>query len=554
MRNQTYYYVNGDSFKEQAQQIKFAATELVKQAMDCGYIVEAACQLNCLTLILDYVRQRKLLPEEIWNEWKKEIIADKLKVKELEDSGKLFCYHLGVSQEFASSPLYVHWKHSVSPEINTENIDTTRPYLITDRSGKAYMFEYLIKETGKSFVDISLDEPKVYELISDSVKFAGHPYLPDGWHFDMGVWGIPGIGTEHSAQVLLKKGRIYDFKKLVEVTRTALSITESDQENEICDSRSLCSITEAILQAIAAYYMAWYYLYETEAWTRAYRKAYLNPTYMEEWKSETWDGDLLIEKGRKSYWERLLMLENEEENEEKAKEEYKEYLRSFPMDIETVIQVIEKIWIKEGSLAIEDYGKLLLKGTYLDFWKWLYEETDYRRDEILSQIACYAENDEVRANKERLFDALKKYAAYPVYELERSHFSSLNKPQMSYRHRRRIVAREVEMEKNAYLKELKTYSHSFTKFSIDTESAFLFAQCSKEERNAYLRQIVCDDLSRALVLYQPSQRDMVLGEMSPRIQNMILGDMKDFVKSRQFSLEECVEAEHKIRDCINRSK
>lgn len=192
---------------------------------------------------------------------------------------------------------------------------------------------------------------------------------------------------------------------------------------------------------------------------------------------------------------------------EQAKEEYKDYLTTLPMDIETVIQFIGKIWFKEGILAIEGYGRLVLQGTYLDFWNWIYEDREYQKDEMLIQIACYAENNEVRANKQKLFEALKKYDEYAVAELVQPLSFYSEKTELGYTQRKRIVEKKVEDERSTYLKELKKYSHSFAKFSIETESAELFLKSTKKECQAYLRQIENVDLYRAFVLYQPSQRD-----------------------------------------------
>ena len=70
-------------------------------------------------------------------------------------------------------------------------------------------------------------------------------------------------------------------------------------------------------------------------------------------------------------------------------------MATYHMDIEAVVQNIERIWVKEGTLAIEEYGMSVFRGTYLDFWKWIYEEKEFRQDEMLTRIACYTENDEV---------------------------------------------------------------------------------------------------------------------------------------------------------------
>lgn len=223
----------------------------------------------------------------------------------------------------------------------------------------------------------------------------------------------------------------------------------------------------------------------------------------------------------------------------------------FHMDLETVIQNIERIWLKEGTLAIEGYGMSAFQGTYLDFWKWIYEEKEFQQDEMLTQIACYAENDEVRANKQRLIEILKKYDEYAVSGLVLPLLVYTEKPKLSYSSRRSIVAQKVEMERNAYLNELKTFSYSFKKFSIETESAALFQKSTKEECQAYLRQITNEDLCRLFILYNPWQRDVVMESISPRLQILLLEDMKALVRSKQFRLSYCVQAEQKVTCIIN---
>lgn len=221
------------------------------------------------------------------------------------------------------------------------------------------------------------------------------------------------------------------------------------------------------------------------------------------------------------------------------------------MDVEVVIQNIKRIWLKEGTLAIEEYGMSVFEGTYLDFWKWIYEEKEFRQDEILTQIACYAENDEVRVNKQRLVEILKKYDEYAISGLVLPLLMYNEKPKLSYSGRRRIVIQKVEMDRKTYLNELKNFSHSFKKFSIETESAVLFQKSTKEECQVYLRQITNKDLCRAFILYNPCQRDIVMESISPRLQILLLEDMKALVQSKQFRLSDCVQAEQKVSCVIN---
>ena len=229
-------------------------------------------------------------------------------------------------------------------------------------------------------------------------------------------------------------------------------------------------------------------------------------------------------------------------------------MAAFHMDLEGVIQNIERIWLKEGSLAIEGYGMSVFQGTYLDFWKWIYDEKKFQQDEILTQIACYVENDEVRINKQRIIEILKKYDEYAVSDLVLSLSLYTEKPKLSYLKRRKIVEKKLKMERNIYLSELLTFSHSFSKFSIETESAALFQESTKEECEVYLRQITNEDLCKAFILYNPWQRDVVMESISPRLQILLLGDMKTLIRSKQFRLSDCVQAEHNITCIIDTVK
>lgn len=226
-------------------------------------------------------------------------------------------------------------------------------------------------------------------------------------------------------------------------------------------------------------------------------------------------------------------------------------MADYHMGIEAVTQNIERVWLKEGTLAIEEYGMSVLQGTYLDFWRWIYEEKEFRQDEILTQIACYAENDEVRVNKQRLIEILKRHDEYAVFGLVLPLLMYNEKPKLSYSERRRIVFKKLEMQRDTYLNDLKAFSHSFKKFSIETESAALFQKSTKEECQVYLREITNEDLCRAFILYKPWQRDMVMESISPRLQILLLEDMRAWLKSKEFRLSDCTEAEHKIAYTVN---
>lgn len=226
-------------------------------------------------------------------------------------------------------------------------------------------------------------------------------------------------------------------------------------------------------------------------------------------------------------------------------------MADYHMGIEAVTQNIERVWLKEGALAIEEYGMSVLQGTYLDFWRWIYEEKEFQQDEILTQIACYAENNEVRVNKQRLIEILKRHDEYAVSGLVLPLLMYNEKPKFRYSERRRIVFKKLEMQRTTYLNDLKAFSHSFKKFSIETESAALFQKSTKEECQVYLREITNEDLCKAFILYKPWQRDMVMESISPRLQILLLEDMKAWFKSKEFRLSDCTEAEHKIAYTVN---
>lgn len=354
MRSKTYYYGSG-TFSEQSRQLNFVARELVEQVFENGYIITGdAYDLPTCVLVLDVLRWKKLVPQELWFMWKEEIIGEKLRVAKFEKAGQCICYHFGLSAEFGHSNLYWHWPKYVYPQFEIENIheelletkqNEPMPYLLMKRSGKATMFEYFKKERNIAFSNILLDEKEVFALLSDEMKFEGHPYLPENPSFDMGIWGYPGIGTKQSVQALRQNGRIENFINLVEVTRVALSFGAT--ENGDCVRRQV-SVTGAFLEALTAYYMVWCYLHDNEAWKEAYRRSYLNPIYLEEWKSESLDGDLLIDKAAKKHWENVLMIQELVQSKTDY-DYYKNYLTDFPMDINTVIGFFSEIYSLSAS-------------------------------------------------------------------------------------------------------------------------------------------------------------------------------------------------------------
>lgn len=231
---------------------------------------------------------------------------------------------------------------------------------------------------------------------------------------------------------------------------------------------------------------------------------------------------------------------------------YKKYVTTMPMDINEVVEAAEKIAIKEGSLAIEEFGLWVLHGTYYDFWKWIYEEQEIQGDEILTEVACYTQNGEIMKNKQKLLEVIKTCDPYTASELKLPVVFRTEKPPVSYCQRRRVIARDIEIARSRYYKELQKYNHSLTKFSIETESAQLWKKSSKSERQHYLREINTYDLTRAFILYCPSQRDLILECMSLRLRNLLLEDMKSYVEHKDFSLDECVQSECKITDIIKK--
>jgi hypothetical protein len=171
---------------------------------------------------------------------------------------------------------------------------------------------------------------------------------------------------------------------------------------------------------------------------------------------------------------------------------------------------------------------------------------------VLTRIACYCADEEVRENKRKLLELAGKYIPRDDYQKVCFQYEE---PTVGYGQRRREIAWKIEAGINARLKELKAYSRTFTRFSIETESARMFCQSTVEERRNYMGEITNADWCRAFILYFPSQRECMLQEVySPGIQARILQDMKGFAKSKDFSLSECVEAEKRILDRIVQQK
>lgn len=231
---------------------------------------------------------------------------------------------------------------------------------------------------------------------------------------------------------------------------------------------------------------------------------------------------------------------------------YKDYITEFSTDIDMVVRLIEWTSRKEGILAMEDYGLMILQGTYRDFWKWLYEEKEIQNDRLLTQIACYVQDEMVMKNKKKLLETFEKYDPLTAAELNRPLLFYTNVPIVSYSQRYRVVAGNIEIIRYKHFMELQKYNHSFTKFSIETESAAIFRVSSEKRRQRYLRDIANCNLKKAFILYYPSHRDLILECMSLRLRNLLLEDMIDYVRQDDFCLDDCVCSEHKITDIIRK--
>jgi hypothetical protein len=491
MRNECYYYGNSN-YSDVQGEVRYAADELVRQAMEHGYIVEGVCHTASLVLVLDFIRRNGWLPKTIWEPWYDEIVADKKKGMKPEQAGKWTNYHIGISPEFRRSHHYWHWLNSVSHTIQvggTERVAQQEPYLMTDRSGKASMLEYLMKRTRTELAKIPLDDGEVLKMLSDTRYFAEHPLLPDDSGFDLGVWGYPGIGTWQSSLAISRIEKIADFQSLVETTREALSVTSN--------GRREVTVTEAILESLLGYYYSWYYLHHQNVWIDAYKETYKNPANSDNQDETEFDSNLVIAMKQKRYWEgeELLNLDDDEELYSSI-DFVKDFLELSHMDVDAMIRHLPEVW-KEGFINVWIYGEVALEGTYWDFWKWENESNLYHNDKVLTAIACYCSDDKVLENKKKLLEAAMKYIARDDYQNVSFH---CDKPTVGYAQRRREISWKAAVEDNAWLKELKAYSRTFTRFSIETTSARLFRESTPDERRRYWKEIPTKDWCQAFIL------------------------------------------------------
>ncbi|MGN0483755.1 MAG: hypothetical protein ACI4HI_09410 [Lachnospiraceae bacterium] len=226
------------------------------------------------------------------------------------------------------------------------------------------------------------------------------------------------------------------------------------------------------------------------------------------------------------------------------------------LDIDAFFKELERIYYREGVLAIEAYGMEYLEGTYLDFWRWIYEASveDYQRDEILTQIACYAKTDLVRRNKQKIYKAVELADTY-TFSLQKTGLSFCSqKPSITYDERAKVLEKQQEMEMEAEVKKLKDFSDSFTQFSRATTSGAWFQNSSSKKRQYFLTQIDDRELTAIFFLYTPYQRNCILEEMSIRMQHMVLQLMKIMVEEKEFPVEEWISIERNVTAKIEKYK
>lgn len=312
MRNERHYFANGQGIKEQKHNLHFAVSELMDLAFSQGYFVEGYGNAISCSVLFRYLRRQKIIPTHFMEQYKQDILRDIQNARAQMEDEKSRCYNMGVSQQFFSSAVRWQFIHSIFPTVFIEDMpeDFERPYLMIDRSGKATMIEFLLSATNLTLKEIPLDDRKVFERLSAGANYLGHPYLPDSPAYDLGIWGIPGVGTKRTVRSLNSwSQRITDFDSLLYLTKEALSNNEEDDWIKD-EPEDRISFAEAFLEAYYGYLQSWFYVYYPKQWRAAYRKAYTDSILQMKWEEESFDGDLLVEKSIKKYWEDLVIFDD----------------------------------------------------------------------------------------------------------------------------------------------------------------------------------------------------------------------------------------------------
>ena len=219
---------------------------------------------------------------------------------------------------------------------------------------------------------------------------------------------------------------------------------------------------------------------------------------------------------------------------------------SNKFNMEAAIEVLNYECETMGWFSVIDKGFQILPEEYHDFWRWLFDDKDFFVQEELSKIGGYVLSVEMQDNKRKLYEFIKSITIDEAWELPELSFC-YELPICSYEECRRGVAVLIEKQHQQELEELYAWSEGFQKFVCHPLSAIFIQKHSIKELAIFCRTIEKDMLVKAMVLYTHSVRWHLLQGYSDRLQKIILGSMKSYVKGDIFSLEACVEAEENIR-------
>ena len=113
----------------------------------------------------------------------------------------------------------------------------------------------------------------------------------------------------------------------------------------------------------------------------------------------------------------------------------------------------------------------------------------------------------------------------------------------------KIVVKDVtEKEK---LKKMYDWSKGFRKFVCFPLSARFLQNRTSKEIIEFMSRVNSEVLAKVFVLYPHTIREEILLCLSDIIQMSILENMHQYVRSNEFALTECVEAENVIQDVLN---
>lgn len=107
-----------------------------------------------------------------------------------------------------------------------------------------------------------------------------------------------------------------------------------------------------------------------------------------------------------------------------------------------------------------------------------------------------------------------------------------------------------DMSEKETLEKLYIWSKGFHKFVCCPLSAYFLQERTTKDMIRFHERTNKKQLAKVFVLYPHTIREKVLGCLNKHLQKMILEDMYQFVRSTEFSLTECVDAEESIQDIL----